>query len=129
MRLALLSVVAIAGTARAAPHGAPPVLMEPAQLADGSLPRVLFLDRCANGCTVLNTANDATTNNSTIPMGKASYSLSAFAFGDAEWAAIVKCVKDVFSPYDMQVTDVKPDPSTLYDKTFVAGLPTEIGQA
>jgi MYXO-CTERM domain-containing protein len=129
MRLGLLLIVAAGGLAHAAPHGAPPIMVEPSVLEDSaSIPRVLFLDRCANNCTVLNTANDATTNNSTIPMGKTTYSLSAFAFGDTEWAAVVKCVKDVYSPYNVEVTDVKPDASTLYDKTFVAGLPQEIGQ-
>lgn len=131
MRLAVLSVLALAAVAQAAPHGAPPVMVEPSttlSAADAPVPRVLFLDRCANNCAVNATANDATNNNSTIPMGKSSYSLSAFAFGDAEWAAVVKCVQDVFSPYDLKVVDVKPDAATLYDKTFVAGLPSEIGQ-
>ena len=144
MRLAILSCVvgsiAIGPTARAAPSRAEPVMAgagsrpvmiveAPVVSADTAVPRVLYLDRCANNCVVLATANDATTNNSTIPMGKASYTLTAFAFGDTEWAAVVKCVQDVFSPYDVAIVDAKPADGTLYNKTFVAGLPSEIGQA
>lgn len=132
MRLVILScVIGIATTASAAPHRAPPVIVEaPAVSAAASaVPKVLYLDRCANNCAVLATANDATTNNSTIPMGKSAYTLTAFAFGDSEWAAVVKCVKEVFSPYDVAIVDTKPADGTLYNKTFVAGLPSEIGQA
>ena len=133
MRLAILScLVGIAASAHAAPHLAPPVLVEPqrAELAAaGEVPRVLYLDRCASNCVVQSTANDATSNNSTIPMGKSSYTLTAFAFGDAEWAAVMKCVQDVFSPYNVSVVDARPADGTLYNKTFVAGLPSEIGQA
>jgi hypothetical protein len=127
MRLALFSVVALGGIAQAAPHGAPPVMVEPSEVAAaGALPRVLFLDRCANGCTVMNNGNDATTDSSTIPTATAM--LSAFAFGDSDWAGVLKCVQDVYSAYDIQVVDVKPDAATLYNKTFVAGLPSQIGQ-
>lgn len=128
MRLAVL-LVATSGIAHAEPHRAEPVTVAPSLLRDtGIVPRVLFLDRCAGGCAILNTANDATMNNSTIPMGKSSYTLSQFAFGDDEWNAVVKCVQDVFSPYMLTVTDQKPADGTVYNKTFVAGLPSEIGQ-
>lgn len=129
MRLAVL-LVAVSGIAHAEPHRAAPVIVEPSLLRDsGIVPRVLYLDRCAGGCAILATANDATMNNSTIPMGKASYTLSAFAFGDADWNAVVKCVQDAFSPYQLTVTDQKPADGVVYNKTFVAGLPSEIGQS
>ena len=116
------------GSASRSAHGA--LVEVDAVPFDGSLvPRVLYLDRCAGNCVIGNTGNDATTNQSTIPQGKTSYTLSAYAFGDDEWKAVVKCVSDVFSPYDITVVDTKPDSGTLYDKTFVAGLPSEIGQA
>ena len=128
MRLAILwCVIAASAVARAAPHRE--LVEVDAVPFDGALvPRVLYLDRCTGNCTLGSAANDATTNSSTIPQGKTSYTLTAFAFGDAEWHAVVKCVQDVFSPYGLSVVDVKPADGTLYDKTFVAGLPTEIGQ-
>ncbi len=127
MRLALFSVVALGGIAQAAPHGAPPVIVEPSPVAaGGAVPRVLFLDRCANDCTVTTGSNDATMNASTIP--NSTSTLSAFAFGDSDWAGVLKCVQDVYSAYNVQVVDAKPDAGTLYNKTFVAGLPSQIGQ-
>jgi len=131
MRLAVL-LVATSGIAYAEPvlHRAEPVTVAPPLLRDTKVvPRVLFLDRCVGGCAILTTGNDASMNSSTIPMGKSSYTLSAFAFGDDEWNAVVKCVQDVFSPYALTVTDQKPTDGTVYNKTFVAGMPSELGQA
>ena len=129
MRLAILSVLAMTTGAHAEPHRADPVPVAPSLVRAAAVPKVLYLDRCASGCALGNTGNDATTDSSTIPMGKSAYTLTAFGFGDSEWAEVVKCVRDVFSPYDLAVVDTRPAAGTLYNKTFVAGLPTEIGQS
>ncbi len=92
-----------------------------------SITRTIYLDRCVGGCTVYSGENDdATTNTSSIPSG-GPYTLAAFAYTDAEWQAIVTCVQQVYSPYDVQIVDTEPT-SGVYNKTFVAGSPEDIGE-
>jgi MYXO-CTERM domain-containing protein len=46
---------------------------------------------------------------------------------DAEWALVVRCVKEVYSPYNVVVTDVKPISGVGYHEAIIAGFPAEIG--
>src|SRR5262249_23245244 len=48
------------------------------------------------------------------------------AMADTEWAALVQCMKEVYSTYDVVVTDVKPT-NTTYHMAIIAGVPAEIG--
>src|SRR5207247_2083586 len=48
------------------------------------------------------------------------------AAADAEWNALVKCVKEVYSPYNVAITDQRPT-SGSYQAIVVAGLPSDIG--
>jgi hypothetical protein len=45
---------------------------------------------------------------------------------DREWAAVVQCVKEVYSPFAVMVTDVQPT-GVSYTEGIVAGLPADIG--
>lgn len=127
MRAALLVVLA-AGTAAAAPsalHRAPPRVVS---RADAGVAKTIYLNRCTGGCTVTGQpdTDDASAQISSLaPSG--THHLAAFGGTDAEWAAIVACVKDVYSPYAATVTESKPA-SGAYNEAIVAGLPTDIGQ-
>jgi hypothetical protein len=47
---------------------------------------------------------------------------------DADWAAVVQCMKEVYSPYAVTVTDVLP-PAGAYTEAVIAGQPGELAEA
>ncbi len=46
---------------------------------------------------------------------------------DGEWAALVQCVKEVYSPFAVTVTDVLPTGGVSFTEDILAGLPSDIG--
>lgn len=128
----LVGVMGWASVALAAPPGPPATVpidraqvVEHAQAVD-----TLYLNRCRGGCTVIKQGiNDARTRASTVPMGASGdmFTISEFAWGDDEWDAIVRCVQEVYSPYDIVITDELPAPGVAYNESIIAGLPSEIG--
>ncbi len=129
----VLGVVATSAIASAAPRRAEPIEVPVANLPAATTsdpPRTLFLDRCANGCTITYGTDEAVSNTSSLPKPATtpSFTLSAFAFGDDEWNTVIACVKEVYSPYNITVTDQLPT-SGIYNQTKVAGVPGDIGWA
>lgn len=101
-----------------------PMTAEHAQAAT-----VLYFNRCVGGCTITSSnTNDARTHQSTIPTGAAgtTYSMTAFKHGDDVWNQVMTCLKEVYSPYNVMITDVQPAPGVAYNENIVAGAPTEI---
>jgi hypothetical protein len=132
MRLALAVLMSTAAIAGAAPGAriTVPVAPQPA----GQISRVLYLERCIGGCRVTsNGVNDARAMASSIPP-PGIYTVTEFANTDrqtgaaanAEWAAIVQCMREVYSPFAVEVTDVKPTTGT-YHVAVVAGNPPDVG--
>ena len=98
----------------------------PAQAnANDHVSKLLFLNRCVGDCIVTPGANDARFNTSSIVNGTSS--ITEFRHDDETWNAVVQCVKEVYAPYDVQVTDVDPGDSTFHHESIVAGVYTEIG--
>ena len=97
----------------------------------------LYLNRCTGGCVInFGNVNDARTNTSTIPMGtQTTFMISEFrdaagntgALADAEWNAIVQCMKEVYSPFALNVTDQRPTTGVSYTMGIIAGRSSEIG--
>jgi len=105
--------------------------MAPAAL----ISQTLYLERCTGNCTVNGSGiNDARSYTSTIPTPGPN-TVSEFrgnggtvgAAADADWNAVVACVKEVYSPFDVQVTDVKPAAGVSFHLAIVAGPPGEGG--
>ena len=95
----------------------------------------LYLNRCTGNCIVHGgTSNDARSQHSSIPPA-GDYTVGEFtdamgesgAAADAEWAAVVKCVQEVYSPYAITVTDQMPD-NVSYTEAIIAGQPGDIGR-
>lgn len=133
----LVVLVALAGTAvadgRRALVVAPPETFVRSQAAQVS--PYLYLNRCTGGCTVTGgSTNDAKHQVTTIPAA-GTYTIGEFATvdgqtgsaADADWAALVQCMKQVYSPYAITVTDQVPQ-GVSYTETIVAGQPTDLGQ-
>ena len=108
---------------------------------------IIYLNRCrpnykgqgATPCEVTAaTINDASSLNSSIPISQGAapgtkFTISEFendaglsgAAADAEWDAVVQCVKEVYSPFNTMVTDVKPVSPTFHHGV-VGGTPGEL---
>jgi hypothetical protein len=133
--IAVSIVAALAGSALAESDSAEsPLRLEtvrvpsqPHAMAVGTL----FVNRCAGGCRVVKSGiDDARVHASSIPVGAATdYMISEFAWGDTEWAGILQCMKEVYSPYNIKITDVQPDPGVPYNESIIAGRPIEVGRS
>ncbi|TMQ23684.1 MAG: hypothetical protein E6J90_10050 [Deltaproteobacteria bacterium] len=96
--------------------------------------QTLYLERCRGGCAIHGGANNAQTNTSSIPT-KAESTVSEFASSagltgaaaDAEWNMLATCMREVYSPYAVTVTDVKPTSGLFYHMAVIAGQPGDIG--
>jgi hypothetical protein len=102
-------------------------------------PAYLYLNRCVGGCTIVGTGgsggaqmNDASMNMTTIA-STGTYTVGEYQNGagasgaaaDEEWGQVVQCMKEVYSPYNVMVTDTVPP--APYDMAVIAGRPQEVG--
>src|SRR5262245_17675319 len=69
----------------------------------GTPSRILYLNRCMGGCVVQHgPINDAKTGTSTIPMGAGPFNIGEYSESVmGEWAAVLKCVQEVYSPFNI----------------------------
>ena len=67
---------------------------------------LIYVNRCAAGCTVTPGFDNAITGTSSIPNSMSS--LSAFAHGDAVFSDTVTCLRSLFARYDVDVITANP---------------------
>src|SRR5262245_13476285 len=101
-----------------------------------AISKTIYLERCSGGCTITSDGNtqNAQTLQSPIP-NPGTYNLQEFqnaahvagSAADAEWAMLVQCMKEVYSPFNVMVTDVKPTGGLTYHLALIAGKPQEVG--
>ena len=145
--VAVVAVVAISAPAAAQPtlttSGLPGrrLAIETPVATTRAAPRVqisstLYLERCAGGCALHQGDNDARTNSSMLLLiDRATVTEFAARQGaigaaaDAEWGQIVQCMKEVYSPYSVVVTDVKPAAGASYHEAIIAGHPEDVGRS
>ncbi|MBA3397342.1 MAG: Ig-like domain-containing protein [Deltaproteobacteria bacterium] len=84
----------------------------------------IFLNRCAGGCTVTPGSTDSRSNRSTIP--DQTSQLSAFSRGDAVWNNVVACMKDVFTPFGVEILTTDPGSSVNHFEIMIAGTPQQL---
>lgn len=123
-------VVAATAVATAGDAADAPTEMRTPPIPDVDIPmdhvsKTLFLNRCAGGCVVEPGRNDARFDTSSI-VDQTSY-ISEWRHSDAVWQELVDCVKELYAPYDVVVTDVKPDETVFHHEAIVAGDWPEIG--
>jgi hypothetical protein len=87
--------------------------------------RTLFLNRCRGGCTITPGSNDARTNNSSIV--SQTVTLSEFAHGDTVWNDVMACMREVYLPFNVEITDVDPGTALFHHEAIVAGTAPEAG--
>jgi MYXO-CTERM domain-containing protein len=116
--------------------------------AEPQVSPILYLNRCKGGCVVHVGVDDARANSSSIPCpgGGASpntncpvssgdvmieeFQNAAGEIGpaaDAEWAQVMQCMRELYSPYAIEVTDVVPAGGLSHNQGIIAGKPSNIG--
>jgi hypothetical protein len=84
--------------------------------------RVIFLNR--NGGTYSPGSTNSINNTSSIP--KSTTQLPGYKGSNADWQAIVSCVKSQFERWNVVVTDVDPG-NTTHIEAVVGGHPSKMG--
>lgn len=88
----------------------------------GPAHRVLYLN--GKGGTYSPGDDDSSTNHSSIPSSTAT--IPAYEKGASAWSAFVACMKDQYSRFDIEVTDVDPG-ATPHIEVAVGGKPSAVG--
>ena len=101
---------------------------------NGQFSRILYLNNCqahAGGCTIVNnggnTDSTAVPDESGVPQGGGTFVLSPFNGSAQEWSDIMACARDIFSPFDITITDVDPGTADHMEE-MVAGLGSELNE-
>lgn len=96
-------------------------------LAAGALAGgTIYLNRCVGGCTVRPGMDNAATDTSSIV--NAQKTLPEYTgFTTGEWENVVQCVKEVYSPFNVKVVDVRPAAGIIHEEIMVGGSPDDLG--
>jgi len=83
---------------------------------------IFYMNR--HGGTYTPGYNDSRTNRSTIPSFTAT--IAPWGVSDAGWNQVMDCVKDIWSPFNVIITDVDPGDVPHFE-SVVAGYPGDVG--
>src|SRR5262245_44105869 len=97
--------------------------LDPSRVLPAVNSHVIFLNRCASGCTVRPGNSDSIADTWMI---NTTSVIQPFAYSTTTWNSVVSCVQSVFAPFDVQITDVDPG-SAPHFEVMVAGSPQNIG--
>ena len=84
----------------------------------------IYLNRCVDGCTVVQGTTNATTDPATSSLGRGM--VSPFSRGDATWSTIVECMQEVFSAFNVEITETDPGAKPHFEIMF-GGTPQQLG--
>lgn len=85
--------------------------------------RILYVNRF--GGTYRNGADDSSQNISGVVADTGT--IPPFAGTQADWDEIMTCVRRLYAPFAIEVTDVEPAADVEYVESVVGGLPSDIG--
>jgi uncharacterized protein (TIGR03382 family) len=83
---------------------------------------VIYMNR--EGGTYSPGGNDARTNLSSLVQRPTV--IPAWNVSDAGWAEVMSCVRDLFEPFDVEITDVDPGRNVPHIESIVAGDPADL---
>ncbi len=101
-----------------------PKTLGPRATAAAGPPALIYLNRCASRCTVTPGNDDSRSNTSSIITH--TISVSPFDKGETAWQDVVRCVRRIYAPFNIQIVDQDPG-SVPHHEAIVAGDPTESG--
>ncbi len=92
--------------------------IKPAALAGSTI----FLNRCIGGCQMI-PGDDSMTATPTParPVPSATTIAEATDITADEWTGILQCVRQVYSPFDVKIVDVRPTDVAVYSGIIVGG--------
>lgn len=131
MRVAvLLAALVLPLTASATPFR--DVIVHPPKRAEPGAPRAftkvsrtLYLNPCLpDGCTLLPGGDDSREDRTSIATQQTS--LSPWPHGETAWNDLVACVREMYAPFDIDVTDTDPGTDDHFE-VMVAGTPQAFG--
>ena len=85
----------------------------------------IYVNRCPSGCPIRVGSPSSITDSWYIGSAR---TLTAFPYGDAVWAQLMSCIRDVFEPYNVNITDVNPGTANHFE-VMVAGAPGDLGMS
>jgi hypothetical protein len=90
-----------------------------------SVSHKLYLNDCKpGGCTVLPGNDDSRTNRSSIP--QTPVTLTPYGHGQQHWDQLVQCVRDTFSPFEVEIVTSDPGPSVPHFEVMIGGNSTQL---
>jgi MYXO-CTERM domain-containing protein len=99
--------------------------IDPASAATQVNSHIIYLRRCTgDGCIIVQGNTNSTTDPPHSSLGHGI--LSPFSRGDATWNTVVACMKDVYAPFNVQITGADPGTAPHFEIIF-GGRPEEIG--
>src|SRR5258706_10723329 len=84
---------------------------------------IVYVNRCAGGCTIFAGPDNATTSTSSVV--STTESLAAFAYGDAAFGATVACIARDLAPFNFTV--VTSAPGVPHHQIALAGQSAQLG--
>ncbi len=82
----------------------------------------IYMNR--NGGTIYPGNDDSSNQVSSIPNSVSN--MGAYSYGDASWSEVMTCIKDIYAPFNIEVTDVRPASGT-YIECMTSGNPQDVG--
>ncbi len=97
---------------------APDSVTNDGPVAHGGDSHILFLQRCEGGLTISPGNGGSVADESQIVSGVINF--PPFPYGDSAWNDVVDRTRNIFSPFNITVTDVDPG-NTPHDEAIVCG--------
>ncbi len=85
--------------------------------------KTIYLNRCVGGCVISPGPNNSRANTSRI-VNSTSF-ITEFSHGDETWEELVLCLREVYEPFDIIITDVDPGQASHFE-AIVAGVDDDI---
>ena len=106
----------------------PGVQVEPIAGQPAADTNVIFMNRCVGGCQVVRSGS---TNAAAVPdrshiIGVNSATLSQLTVSQTTWNQVMACMRDVFSPFNVEITDVDPGTARHFEIMF-GGTSQQLG--
>ncbi|MDB4961573.1 MAG: hypothetical protein JWP01_1572 [Myxococcales bacterium] len=106
--------------------------LDPASVSPAVSTNKIYLNNCKpNGCVVRGGTGASSIDTSTSQGGwpiSGTRTLTAFDQPDAVWNGVVDCMKDVFSPFGVEIITTNPSPAAHFE-IMIAGRPQDLGMS
>ncbi len=106
--------------------------VDPATVTPAVNTNKIYVNPCKpNGCVVRGGTGASSIDNASSQGGwpiSGTRTLTAFDQSDAVWGEVVTCLKDVFSPFGVEIVTTNPSPAPHFE-IMIAGRPTDLGMS